>query len=114
MVIEGNEVPAPQGGKKSRTPQILWFLLVGLVGAIIGGLVVVAVMPQVILSKMESLQLSVPGSGTSTGQNGSTVLPLVSGSNVDPWQIVVDAAERVSPSVVCIVNTQTAYDFFGR
>ncbi len=54
MVIEGNEVPAPQGGKKSRTPQILWFLLVGLVGAIIGGLVVVAVMPQVILSKMES------------------------------------------------------------
>ncbi len=114
MVIEGNEVPAPQGGKKSRTPQILWFLLVGLVGAIIGGLVVVAVMPQVILSKMESLQLSVPGSGTSTGQNGSTVLPLVSGSNVDPWQIVVDAAEKVSPSVVCIVNTQTAYDFFGR
>ncbi|HOV66463.1 MAG TPA: trypsin-like peptidase domain-containing protein [Bacillota bacterium] len=114
MVIEGNEVPAPQSGKKSRTPQILWFLLVGLVGAIIGGLVVVAVMPQVILSKMESLQLSVPGSGTSTGQNGSTVLPLVSGSNVDPWQIVVDAAEKVSPSVVCIVNTQTAYDFFGR
>ena len=114
MVIEGNQVPVPQGGKKSSTPQILWFLLVGLVGAIIGGLVVVSVMPQVMLSKIESLQLSVPGSGTSTGQNGSTVLPLVSGSNVDPWQIIVDAAEKVSPSVVCIVNTQTAYDFFGR
>lgn len=114
MVIEGNEVPAPQGGKKSSKPQMLWFLLVGLVGAIIGGLVVVAVMPQVMLSKIESLQLSVPGSGTYTDENRSTVLPLVSGSNVDPWQIVVDAAEKVSPSVVCIVNTQTAYDFFGR
>ncbi len=114
MVIEGNQVPVPQGGKKSSTPQILSFLLVGMVGAIIGGLVVVSVMPQVMLSKIESLQLSVPGSGTSTGQNGSTVLPLVSGSNVDPWQIIVDAAEKVSPSVVCIVNTQTAYDFFGR
>jgi len=113
MVIEGNEVPAPQGGKKSSKPQILWFLLVGVVGAIIGGLVVVSVMPQVMLSKIESLQLSVPGS-TSTGQSRPTVLPLVSGSNVDPWQIVVDAAEKVSPSVVCIVNTQTAYDFFGR
>jgi len=114
MVIEGNEVPAPQNTKKTKKSQIWLFLLVGLVGAVIGGLVVVAVMPQVMLNKIESSQLSVPGSGTSTGQNGSTVLPLASGSYTDPWQIVVDAAEKVSPSVVCIVNTQTAYDFFGR
>jgi len=89
------------------------YLLVGLVGAIIGGLLVLGIAPQMLLSRAGFTALSSPGQVQTAPGNGATPTP-VSYSG-DPWQTVVAVAERVSPAVVGIVNPQGGlYDFFGR
>lgn len=104
--------------RKRRYPELLNYIIVGIVGAVIGGLLVVAVVPQVLIHRMEK-------SGTlvfTNYQAGSTLLGSSSDSSqaadgqpVDPWQYVVAAAEKVSPAVVGIVNKSVAgVDFFGR
>lgn len=108
--------PPPPSGHEShgRRQGLLSYLMVGLVGAIIGGFLVVGIAPQVLLSRAGLVPLSsTPGRvQTSTGA-GQTVTPL--SYTGDPWESVAAVAEAVSPSVVGIVNKQgSVYDFFGR
>jgi serine protease Do len=89
--------------------------MVGLIGAIIGGLVVIGIAPQVLLSRAGLVTLSAPGQTQAPPAGGGQQVssPLVYSD--DPWQSVMAAAEKVSPAVVGIVNKQGgAYDFFGR
>ncbi|HHW18024.1 MAG TPA: PDZ domain-containing protein [Firmicutes bacterium] len=100
--------------KPRRSP--LWsYLMVGIVGAVIGGLLVVGIVPQVIVNRMHSLELSYSGPVTAPGQTGTIPLQHEGGqSSSDPWEVVSQAAEKVSPAVVGIVNKSVAYrDFFG-
>jgi len=104
---------APHKPNRAR----LWsYLVVGVVGAIIGGLLVVGIVPEVIIHRMGTLQLSYPGTAASSGT--STTIPTQYDAKIDgtdPWQVVVAAAEKVSPAVVGIVSkTVAGIDFFGR
>lgn len=102
--------------RNTRRPRLWSYLLAGLVGAIIGGLLTTAIVPHLIIGQMEGLQLSVPSSG-GFWEDGSSYSGIKSTDytpSSDPWQVVVDAAERVSPAVVGIVNTKAVYDLFGR
>jgi serine protease Do len=87
-----------------------------LVGAIIGGLLTTAIVPSIIIGHIEGLQLSVPSSAGSwqTENPSSNIRSTNYVPSSDPWQVVVDAAEKVSPAVVGIVNTRSLYDIFGR
>jgi serine protease Do len=91
------------------------FLLVGMVGAIIGGLLVIGIAPQVPMSRAGLTALSSGSpvqSSPGTGDRTPTTSLTFTG---DPWQNVVAVAETVSPAVVGIVNQQGGlYDFFGR
>jgi serine protease Do len=104
------------GKPKPRRSRAWSYLLVGLVGAIIGGLLTSAIVPRLIIEQMEALQISLPssagywgGESSSSGIQSTGYTP-----SGDPWQVVVDAAEKVSPAVVGIVNTKAVYDIFGR
>jgi len=111
MDNEMNMEPAQRGRRQS----LLSYLMVGLVGAIIGGLLVIGIAPQVLLSRAGLVTLSAPGQTQTPPAGGGQPVssPLVYSD--DPWQSVMAAAERVSPAVVGIVNKQGgAYDFFGR
>ena len=115
MDIESYEVRRINGPEQRR-PRLWPYLLVGLIGAVIGGILTSIVMPQVIIGRMGALEISVPPSLAALGRENSYSNPTSSGyvpSN-DPWQVVVDAAERVSPAVTGIVNTRSVYDVFGR
>jgi serine protease Do len=114
--FEHYEIQNYKEPKKRKLSQIWSYLLVGIVGAVIGGLLVAGVVPQVIVNRMAALQLSTPSSGSLFEGNDSpsSLRPVNSRPNQDPWQIVVDAAEKVSPAVVGIVNTRSTYDFLGR
>jgi len=92
----------------------LWsYLMVGLVGAIIGGFLVIGIAPHVLLSK-GGLSGLIPARIQTTAP--STQVPTAPLAwDGDPWQIVAEVAEKVSPSVVGIVNKQGGlFDFFGR
>lgn len=111
MDNEMNMEPTQRG----RRQGLLSYLMVGLVGAIIGGLLVIGIAPQVLLSRAGLVTLSAPGQTQAPPAGGGQPVssPLVYSD--DPWQSVMAAAERVSPAVVGIVNKQGgAYDFFGR
>ncbi len=104
--------PAP-GRRQHRE---FWsYLVVGLVGAIIGGFLVLGIAPQILLHRAGLLTLGDPTVGRSQepGQDPSNVVPVLQVSG-DPWKVVAHAAEKVSPAVVAIVNKTTASDFFGR
>ncbi len=104
----GNQDPGKQNSL------FVSFLVVGLVGAIIGGFLVLGIAPQILmhraglyLPEQQSSETTAPPSDSSQQQ----VLLQVSGN---PWEIVTYAAEKVSPAVVAIVNKATMADFFGR
>ena len=102
--------PARSNGGRS----LLSYLMVGLVGAVIGGFLVIGIAPQVLLMRAGLNNLLVPGRvQVASPSNQTPVTPLT--YNGDPWQTVAAVAERVSPAVVGIVNQQDGvYDFFGR
>lgn len=115
MDVEPQEIHET-GKPKPRRSRAWSYLLVGLVGAIIGGLLTSAIVPRLIIEQMEALQISLPssagywgGESSSSGIQSTGYTP-----SGDPWQVVVDAAEKVSPAVVGIVNTKAVYDIFGR
>lgn len=103
---------------KSRS-RLLSYFLIGVVGAVIGGLVVAAFVPSMVMHKMGMIPLTAQTTGTSSGSSSGTTTS-TSGSTTlyptsDPWQIVAAVAEKVSPAVVGIVNESTGgVDFFGR
>jgi len=89
------------------------YLLVGLIGAIIGGFLVVGIVPQVLMTRAGLGTLSSPGPIQVAPSGQTSTAPLT--FTGDPWQSVVAVAEKVSPAVVGIVNRQGGlYDFFGR
>ncbi len=94
------------------------YLLVGLVGAIIGGFLVVGIAPQILVHRA---LLAVPSSTSPVVTTSQPETPVTSVSNPidtsdieDPWDIVVAVSEKVSPAVVGIVNQAYRYDYFGR
>jgi serine protease Do len=109
-----------QGTRRPRSA-LLSYLLVGLVGALIGGLLVIAVAPTYLADRMGAVNPP-GGSGTGTG------LPGPSGGGAGgaggagggvggaPAQsgTVIYAAEAVTPTVVGITNRATGYDMFRR
>lgn len=115
QAIHGTSQPTSR--PEPRRPRVWSYLLVGLIGAIIGGLLTSAIVPSLIIGQMEGLQLSLPSStgfwgGESSSSGGIRTTDYT--PSEDPWQVVVDAAEKVSPAVVGIVNTKAMYDIFGR
>ena len=69
----------------------MWsYLLVGLVGAVIGGLLVAGLVPQLIVNRMAGLQLSVPSLGSILEGSDSLSLlkPVNNQVSQDPWQIL--------------------------
>ncbi|MGE5579791.1 MAG: S1C family serine protease [Bacillota bacterium] len=105
--------PPPPTPRQNRGNGLWSYLMVGLVGAIIGGFLVIGIAPQVLLTKGGFTGL-LPGRVQTTAPN--TQIPTAPLTwDGDPWQIVAEVAEKVSPSVVGIVNTQGGlFDFFGR
>ena len=104
----------PPRARKNGGRGLMSYLLVGLVGAVIGGFLVIGIAPQVLLSRAGFIALSAPGRIQTTQSGGQTQATPLSFDG-DPWQIVAAVAEKVSPAVVGIVNQQGGvYDFFGR
>lgn len=98
--------------EKRRTN--LWsYLLVGLVGAIIGGFLVVGIAPQVLIHRAGALRPILTGV-VSTGEQNSPAPTQVFVPVGDPFDSIILAANRVRPAVVGIVNKTVGYDFFGR
>lgn len=104
--------PVPPAPKPRRGNGLWTYLMVGLVGAIIGGFLVIGIAPHVLLSR-GGLSGFLPAPIQTTAGTQVPTAPLAWDRN--PWQIVAEVAEKVSPSVVGIVNKQGGlYDFFGR
>ncbi len=104
----------PPRGRNRQSHGLMSYLLVGLVGAIIGGFLVIGIAPEVLLTRAGLMGLPAPGRIQVSTGNNQTTTP-ISYSGTDPWQAVVAVAERVSPAVVGIVNQQgSVYSFFGR
>lgn len=105
--------PSPPAQRHGWHQGLLSYLVVGLVGAIVGGFLVIGIAPQVLLNRAGLVPLSATGRvQTSTGSNQAATPLTFTG---DPWESVMVVAEMVSPSVVGIVNKQGGmYDFFGR
>lgn len=99
-----------QQGRRGDRKTLLSYLLVGLVGAVIGGLLMITVAPTYLLDRIP--YVSQPGTiilpGGSGGSGGSgTLTPAEKGT-------VAYAAEAVGPAVVGILNKAIAYDIFRR
>ncbi|MBE3520210.1 MAG: trypsin-like peptidase domain-containing protein [Firmicutes bacterium] len=89
------------------------YVLAGVVGAIIGGLLVALLVPNILLERVSALlpktQIQSPG------QSGLSQVRWDVPVGSDPWERVPLIAEKVSPSVVGIVNkTVAGFDWFGR
>ncbi len=98
-----------QGKRRS-----IWsYVLVGMVGAIIGGLLVTLLVPNILLDRVSTL---LPKTQTqSPGQNGVSQVRWDFPPGSETWDRVPLIAQKVSPSVVGIVNKAVAgYDWFGR
>ncbi len=105
-----------QGPRHGRRA-LLSYLLVGLLGAVIGGLLMITVAPAYLLDRMPYLgypqgitqdpsRIGIPpGSGGAGGTGGA--------SAAAPGSVTF-AAERVGPAVVGIINKAQAYDIFRR
>ncbi|MDP2873189.1 MAG: trypsin-like peptidase domain-containing protein [Bacillota bacterium] len=100
-------------GPRRRRRALLSYLFVGLIGAVIGGLLVVTVAPTYLLDRMP--YLGYPPGGA-PGQSGIGIPPGSSNGAATPAEpgSVTYAAERVGPAVVGIINKAIAYDVFRR
>ena len=108
-----SEPPSPPARKGSGRG-LLSYLMVGLVGAVIGGFLVIGIAPQVLLTRAGLIGVSGPGRVQITPSSNQPP-PTTLAYDGDPWQTVAAVAEKVSPAVVGIVNQQGGvYDFFGR
>lgn len=98
---------------RSDRRALLSYLLVGLVGALIGGLLVVTVAPTYIMDRVPYVgqpggnQPGMPGGSGGNGAGGAGGIPAEKGT-------VTYAAEAVGPAVVGILNKAIAYDIFRR
>ncbi len=99
---------------KNKSSKFVPYLVIGLISAIIGGVITAALVPQIIIGRMEALQISVPPYASILGNGNSGVQSAGYTPSGDPWQVIVDAAEEVSPAVIGIVNSRSLYDMFGR
>lgn len=99
---------------REKRPSFWSYLMVALVGAVIGGLLVVGIVPQILTHRAGSLLLS------SNGQNGTGVVSpntvyLNATDLEDPYAVIMLVAQQVSPAVVGITNRASlGYDFFGQ
>ncbi len=99
--------------KETRPCPGLWsYFVIGLAGAIIGGLLVVGIAPNILIHRAGLSYLSTNPPVVTESPSGS--VPTVSPSGEDPWDRVIYASEKVSPAVVGIVNKTYVVDFFGR
>jgi hypothetical protein len=105
--------PAPL--RRAGHGGLLSYLLVGLVGAVMGGFLVIGIAPQVLLNRAGLVPIATSGGAQQpSGGSGQPVTAPLTYSG-DPWESVMAVAERVSPAVGGIVNKQGGvYDFFGR
>jgi serine protease Do len=101
-----------------RRRDLLSYLMVGLVGAIIGGLLVVGIAPGIIMHRAGLVPTVAESPGSDSGQpfqpSVSTSEPSEQPSLVAPQETIAHVAEKVSPAVVGIVNKSIVRDFFGR
>ncbi len=111
------EFNVSEAGTKSprkQTSLFFSFLVVGLVGAVIGGFLVLGIAPQILMHRAGLYFPEQQTSETTAPSSDSTQQPVLLKVSGNPWEIVTYAAEKVSPAVVAIVNKSTTADFFGR
>jgi len=105
------QVTADEQGQRPRRKTLLSHLLVGLVGALIGGLLMITVAPTYLMDRIPYVAqgggITLPGGNSGTGGNTDPVTPAEAGT-------VAYAAEAVGPAVVGILNKAIAYDIFRR
>lgn len=99
---------------REKRPSLWSYLMVGLVGAVIGGFLVIGIAPQVLMHRLGTLQLSGPVQNGAAATSTGTIY-LNASDLEDPYAAIMLAAQKVSPAVVGITNQASAgYDFFGR
>lgn len=108
------DMDAPRQKEMRARPGLWSYLVVGLVGAIIGGFLVVGIAPNVLIHRAGLSYLSANPPVITESPTSTVPEPTVSPSGEDPWDRVIYASEKVSPAVVGIVNKTYVLDFFGR
>ena len=98
---------------REKRPSLWSYLLVGLVGAVIGGFLVVGITPQILFHRAGNLQLVLL-----QAIRGLWLEPrhLHNATDLeDPYAAIMLVAQQVSPAVVGITNQATmGYDFRSR
>ncbi len=99
---------------RERKPSFWSYLVVGIVGAVIGGFLVLGIAPQILLHKTSNLLVGTTDPGTS-GVTIPVPVYLNAEDLQDPYAAIMLVAQEVSPAVVGITNQAViGYDFFGR
>ena len=99
---------------RERKPSFWSYLMVGIVGAVVGGFLVLGIAPQIFMYRIGNLPLGSSDSGTSSILAPAPVY-LNAEDLKDPYAAIMLVAQEVSPSVVGITNQAVmGYDFFGR
>ncbi len=106
------DLDAPKDTRKR--PELWSYLVVGIVGAIIGGFLVVGIAPQVLIHRAGLAYVSAKPPTVTESPSSPVTIPTASPDSPDPWEKVIYASEKVSPAVVGIVNKAFVTDFFGR
>jgi serine protease Do len=108
-ILMDYDVPAQE-----RKPSFLSYLMVGLVGAVIGGFLVLGIAPQIIMHRAGTLPLAASGSD-GTANIPAPPVYLNATDLEDPYAAIMLVAQEVSPAVVGITNQASmGFDFFGR
>jgi serine protease Do len=108
-ILMDYEVPAYE-----KKPSFWSYLMVGIVGAVIGGFLVLGIAPQILTHRAgyQPMAASGPGGGAAT-----TPPPVYLNATdlEDPYAAIMLVAQEVSPAVVGITNQASmGFDFFGR
>jgi len=98
---------------REKRPSFWSYLMVGIVGAVIGGFLVLGIAPQILMYRTGNLSLGSSNPGT------SAIVPAPVYLNAedlqDPYAAIMLVAQQVSPAVVGITNQAAiGYDWFGR
>lgn len=109
----GRAQMAGMRARRMHRRTLLSYLLVALVGAVIGGLMVAAVVPQLMVGRNLLLSAAQPEPVVLPGSPAGTLVS-VSAKTPAEYGTVVYAAESVGPAVVGILAKSTAYDRFRR